>query len=127
VTGVEVSRKEQVPAAAERLARQAASAGNPGIAIVVTGGHLDRPDDYLLLAGKGAWIPGERVETRSTHGTGCAFSSALLAQLVLGKAGSEAVEAAKRYVTGALRAAYPMGQGRGPLHHLFAYKTPTAE
>jgi hydroxymethylpyrimidine/phosphomethylpyrimidine kinase len=123
LTGVAVRRKEQVPAAAERLARQAASAGNPGVAIVVTGGHLDRPDDYLLLEGKGAWLPGERVETRSTHGTGCAFSSALLAQLVLGRPGSEAVEAAKRYVAGALRAAYPIGEGRGPLHHLFAYES----
>jgi hydroxymethylpyrimidine/phosphomethylpyrimidine kinase len=122
LTGVEVRRKEQVPTAAERLARQAASAGNPGIAIVVTGGHLDQPDDFLLLQREGAWLPGERVETRSTHGTGCAFSSALLAQLVLGRAGREAVEAAKRYVAGALRAAYPIGQGRGPMHHLFAYR-----
>jgi hydroxymethylpyrimidine/phosphomethylpyrimidine kinase len=127
LTGVEVRRKEQVPAAAERLARQAASAGNPGIAIVVTGGHLDRPDDYLLLGGKGVWLPGERVETRSTHGTGCAFSSALVAQLVRGREGSEAVEAAKRYVVGALRAAYPMGQGRGPLHHLYAYQPSATE
>lgn len=123
LTGVEVRRKEQVAPAAERLARQAASAGNPGMAIVVTGGHLDRPDDYLLLQGKGAWLAGERVETASTHGTGCAFSSALLAQLVLGRSGREAVEAAKRYVAGALRAAYPIGQGPGPLHHLFAYQT----
>src|SRR5258708_814311 len=81
LTGVEVRTREQVPAAAERLARQAASIGNPGLAIVVTGGHLDRPDDYLLLNGQGSWLPGERVETRSTHGTGCAFSSALLAAL----------------------------------------------
>lgn len=126
LTGVEVRTREQVPAAAERLSRQAKSAGNPGIAIVVTGGHLDRPDDYLLLEGEGSWLAGERVETRSTHGTGCAFSSALLAELVMGRRGLEAVEAAKRYVAGALRAAYPVGQGRGPLHHLFACE-PSAE
>ena len=118
LTGVEVRTREQVPAAAERLARQAASIGNPGLVIVVTGGHLDRPDDYLLN-GLGSWLPGERVETRSTHGTGCAFSSALLAELVLGRDGRDAVDAAKRYVADALRAAYPVGQGRGPLHHLF--------
>ena len=122
LTGVEIRTREQVPGAAERLARRAADAGNPGIAIVVTGGHLDRPDDYVLLQGKGVWLRGERVETRSTHGTGCAFSSALLAELVLGRAGVQAVEGAKRYVAGALRAAYPVGQGRGPLHHLFAFE-----
>ena len=127
LAGVQVRTREQVPAAAERLARQAAGAGNPSLAIVVTGGHLDRPDDYLLLNGTGAWLPGERVETRSTHGTGCAFSSALLAELVLGHTGGTAVEKAKRYVAGALRAAYPVGQGRGPLHHLFAYNPSGAE
>jgi hydroxymethylpyrimidine/phosphomethylpyrimidine kinase len=122
LTGVEVRRKEQVPAAAEKLAKHAAQIGNPGLAIVVTGGHLDRPDEYLLLEGKGAWLPGERIETRATHGTGCAFSSALLAEVVRGRTGAEAVEGAKRYVTGALRAAYPMGHGRGPLHHLFRFE-----
>ncbi len=124
LTGVEVRSRERVEAAAKRLAMQAANAGNPGLAIVVTGGHLDRPDDFLLLDGQGSWLAGERVETRSTHGTGCAFSSALLAELVLGRPRSEAVEGAKRYVREALRAAYPVGQGHGPLHHLFAYKPP---
>jgi hydroxymethylpyrimidine/phosphomethylpyrimidine kinase len=127
LTGMETPTRERVPAAAERLARQAANAGNRDIAIVVTGGHLDRPDDYLLLEGKGIWLPGERVETRSTHGTGCAFSSALLAALVQGRSGVEAVEAAKHYVVGALRAAYPVGQGRGPLHHLFTCKPSVVE
>jgi hydroxymethylpyrimidine/phosphomethylpyrimidine kinase len=121
LTGVEVRTREQVPSAAERLHRHAASIGNPGVAIVVTGGHLGRPDEYVLLGGKGHWLSGERVETGSTHGTGCAFSSALLAELVLGRSGVNAAEAAKLYVAGALRAAYPIGQGRGPLHHLFRY------
>jgi hydroxymethylpyrimidine/phosphomethylpyrimidine kinase len=122
LTGLEVRSREQVEAAATRLTRQAAAIGNPGLAIVVTGGHLDRPDDFLLLDGQGQWLAGERIETCSTHGTGCAFSSALLAGLVLGRSGVEAVEAAKRYVGKAMRAAYPVGQGHGPLHHLFAYK-----
>ncbi len=121
LTGVEVRSREQIEAAAKRLAHQAANAGNPGLAIVVTGGHLDRPDDFLLLDGQGSWINGERIETHSTHGTGCAFSSALLAELVLRRTAGEAVEGAKRYVREALRGAHPVGQGHGPLHHLFAY------
>jgi hydroxymethylpyrimidine/phosphomethylpyrimidine kinase len=75
-----------------------------------------------LLEDKGVWLRGERIETRSTHGTGCAFSSALLAELVLGRNGVEAVEGAKRYVADALHAAYPIGNGRGPLHHLFRFE-----
>jgi hydroxymethylpyrimidine/phosphomethylpyrimidine kinase len=122
LTGVEVRTREQVPAGAEQLRQQAATIGNPDIAIVVTGGHLGWPDDYLLLEGRGQWLEGERVETHSTHGTGCAFSSALLAELVLGRSGLKAAEGAKHYVAGALRAAYPVGRGRGPLHHLFRYE-----
>jgi hydroxymethylpyrimidine/phosphomethylpyrimidine kinase len=120
LTGLEVRTREQIPGAAARLAQQAAALGNARLNIVVTGGHLDRPDDYLLMAsGEATWLGGERVETASTHGTGCAFSSALLCALVAGKSGFEAVSAAKQYVAAALRAAYPVGRGRGPIHHLF--------
>jgi hydroxymethylpyrimidine/phosphomethylpyrimidine kinase len=126
LAGVEVRRREQVEPAAARLVRYAASIGNPGLAIVVTGGHLDRPDDFLLLNGQGGWLAGERVETRCTHGTGCAFSSALLAGLVQGRSGIDAVKAAKIYVREAMLAAYPVGQGHGPLQHLFAFKPPAS-
>ncbi len=96
-------------------------------AVVVTGGHLREPatpDDFLLTAGDpdGTWFPGLRVHTPATHGTGCAFSSALLANLVRGQALPEAVRAAKAYVRAALEHAYPLGRGRGPVNHL--YKLP---
>ncbi len=96
----------------------------PQRAVVITGGHFgegEPPDDFLLTAAGGAWFSGPRVDTRSTHGTGCAFSSALLAHLVLGQALPDAVRAAKQYVRQALQHAYPLGQGRGPMHHLFNF------
>ena len=110
-----------VPEAALLLREKAAQAGNSELNIVVTGGHLDRPDDYFLEENSeaGVWISGEWVETSSTHGTGCAFSSALLGQLLRGRSGTAAVTGAKRYITEALRAAYPIGRGRGPMNHLF--------
>ena len=120
LTGIPVLERDQVPRAAERLASLTAASGNPRINIVVTGGHLDPPDDYVLVEGHGSWISGDRVMTTSTHGTGCAFSSALAAGLANGLEGLEAVRMAKDYVTEALRAATPIGRGRGPLHHLFA-------
>lgn len=110
--------RNAVPAAAARLVELGAAAGNPGLSVVVTGGHLERPDDYLFSGGEGQWIEGERIETQSTHGTGCAFSSALAAMLAQGVDGVDAVRRAKQYVTAALAAAYPVGRGRGPLHHL---------
>jgi hydroxymethylpyrimidine/phosphomethylpyrimidine kinase len=106
-----VRSREAVPAAAARLAER-----YPGLNVVVTGGHLDAPDDFLRTAeGETRWFAGERIETRATHGTGCAFSSALLARLVRGDDPAEAVAAAKAYVAGAMRSAQPIGKGRGPV------------
>ena len=77
--------REQVPAAAARLQVMAAQLGNDALNVVVTGGHLDRPDDFLLTAsGEGNWLAGEKIVTNATHGTGCAFSSALLCGLISG-------------------------------------------
>ena len=130
-----VAGADGIPPQAARLQQLAARLGNMHLRIVVTGGHLDQPDDYFLdcleglLDGSlerskaaehpGVWLRGERIETSSTHGTGCAFSSALLCQLVHGLRPAEAVAAAKNWVTGALRHAYPIGSGRGPMNHFF--------
>ena len=100
--------------------------GKPGAAAVVTGGHYSpeqTPDD-LLMEHPGTdpqWFTGTWVRTRATHGTGCAFSSALLCALVQGLPVPAAVTAAKRYVHAALGAAYPVGRGHGPMHHLYAF------
>ena len=111
----EVLGRESIHAAARDLA-----AGHPGLNVVVTGGHLDPPDDFLLTAdGAECWFPGRKIETKATHGTGCTFSSALLTQLVTGSPPAEAVARAKEYVREAMEAAYPVGRGRGPLNHLY--------
>jgi len=115
LTGEPVSSREAVPEAAARLADR-----YPALNIVVTCGHLDPPDDFLrTLDGSEQWFPGQRIETSATHGTGCAFSSALLARLLAGDPPNQAVFAAKSYVREAMKAAKPVGKGRGPLHHLY--------
>jgi hydroxymethylpyrimidine/phosphomethylpyrimidine kinase len=107
-------------AAAHRLKDMAALQGNDGLRVVVTGGDGDPPTDFLLSStGEEKWFRGERVETNSTHGTGCAFSSALLCAVIRGLDEAAAVYFGKAYVTDALRAAYPVGKGKGPMHHLF--------
>jgi hydroxymethylpyrimidine/phosphomethylpyrimidine kinase len=120
LTGVTSIRREEIPEAAAELQRQTLEIGNPDLHVLVTGGHLDRPDDFLRTSqGEDHWLSGERVETNSTHGTGCALSSALLCQLIAGKSPREAAMEAKAYVTAALKSAYPVGRGKGPMHHLF--------
>jgi hydroxymethylpyrimidine/phosphomethylpyrimidine kinase len=92
----------------------------PTVNILATGGHLTPPDDLLMTAsGESQWLPGEQIVTTSTHGTGCALSSALLSRLVLGDAPYPAAMAAKLYVEEALRTATPLGQGEGPVNHLW--------
>ena len=119
---------DEIPSRALRLQQLAAQLGNDRLRVVVTGGHLEQPDDFFLdclehtkNAGQpGMWLRGERVETTSTHGTGCAFSSALACEIVSGYSPLEAVTRAKAWVTSALRHAYPIGSGKGPMHHFFA-------
>ncbi len=109
---------EGTAAAFERMHRLA-----PHLHIVATGGEQTPPDDLLLTPSGGSHrFPGIHVDTTSTHGTGCAFSSALLCRLVLGDAPAEAVAAAKAYVTEALRQAPGVGTGRGPLGLLWPRK-----
>jgi hydroxymethylpyrimidine/phosphomethylpyrimidine kinase len=94
----------------------------PHLHIVATGGdHIGEGTVDTLLTPDGDLhrFEGPRIDTTSTHGTGCAFSSALLARLVLGYAPQDAVGAAKIYVTEAIRRAKGLGQGHGPLHLLW--------
>jgi hydroxymethylpyrimidine/phosphomethylpyrimidine kinase len=114
LAGLPVATKAELSAAASTLQTLGREMN-----VLATAGHLDPPDDYLLAAGGEAhWLPGVHVETTSTHGTGCAVSSALLARLIAGGQPYAACVAAKNYVAEGLRSARPIGHGRGPLNHL---------
>ena len=103
-----VAGREALPDQAVRLTQQ----GGEGLNVVITGGHLDPPDDFLrTAAGEEACVPGERVEPVSvhrSHGTGCVFSSALLCRLVLGDSPRDAVRHAKQCVVDRLLAKGPL-------------------
>ena len=92
---------------------------HPHLHIVATAGDHDQPTDILRLpSGDIHRFPGDHLTSTSTHGTGCAFSSALLSLLVLGNTPTEAVRGAKHFVTEAIRQAPPLGHGKGPLNLL---------
>jgi hydroxymethylpyrimidine/phosphomethylpyrimidine kinase len=93
-----------------------------GPAVLVKGGHGggNRVRDLLLEPGRDElWIEHPRVETRSTHGTGCTLSSAIAARLGAGHPLREAVEGAVAYLQGALTNAFALGHGQGPVNHLY--------
>jgi hydroxymethylpyrimidine/phosphomethylpyrimidine kinase len=84
--------------------------------VLVTGGHLAGDPVDLLYDGADAHkLPGERVDTRHDHGTGCTLAAALAGHLALGKEVPEAAALAKQVVTEALRRSYPLGGGAGPV------------
>src|SRR5208282_2148524 len=61
----------------------------------------------------------DRQRSNSTHGTGCAFSTALACHLAHGRGPPEAVLLAKVYVSAAIANAQALGHGVGPVHHLY--------
>ena len=94
-------------------------------AVLVKGGHGSGPESVDLLIGPNTFarLAADRIATENTHGTGCTLSSAIAAGLAKGLALSEAVGAAKRYVTDALVAAdrIKIGSGHGPAHHFHTW------
>jgi hydroxymethylpyrimidine/phosphomethylpyrimidine kinase len=86
---------------------------------LIKGGHLARDQAVdLLYDGSGfAEFCAPRITSNHTHGTGCTFSAAITAYLALGYGVVEAVQAAKEYVTGAIRYGLLLGKGVGPLNH----------
>jgi hydroxymethylpyrimidine/phosphomethylpyrimidine kinase len=91
-------------------------------AVVVKGGHLDGPATDVFYDGSELReLTADRLDTRSTHGTGCTFASAIAAHLAHGQPLPTAVALAKEYLTQALRQAYPIGSGHGPVHHFWRW------
>lgn len=91
--------------------------------VVVTGGHLEKAIDLLSFqTGQGTEqevFKAERLRSSSTHGTGCAFATALACHLAQGRGLPEAVLLSKAYVAAAIVNAHALGHGTGPVHHLY--------
>jgi hydroxymethylpyrimidine/phosphomethylpyrimidine kinase len=117
LTGKPVTNLDQMREAATRL--HALGAAN----VVVTGGRLEKATDLLSFSGtRGAEqevFKADRQGSSSTHGTGCAFATALACHLAHGRGLPEAVLLSKAYVSAAIANAHPLGKGVGPLHHLY--------
>ena len=72
--------------------------------------------DYLFTDKDKRVFEAEFIETNATHGTGCALAAAITANLALGKTLIEAVDAAKKFVTKAIRTAPNLGRGHSPIN-----------
>jgi hydroxymethylpyrimidine/phosphomethylpyrimidine kinase len=105
--------------AAERLRNQMAYDGHRWV--LLKGGHLPGNDTIDLLHDGDRMIelPGQRIETKNTHGTGCTLSAAITALLPQIGDMPEATRQAKNYLVQAIKAAdqLQVGAGHGPVHH----------
>ena len=96
-----------------------------GCAVLVKGGHLGgmkQAVDVFYNGRDELLLSAPFVRGVKTHGTGCTFASALLAQLAAGRGLIEAATLAKAYVTKAIEKGYPVGKGRVPLDHFYRLK-----
>jgi hydroxymethylpyrimidine/phosphomethylpyrimidine kinase len=117
LTGLKVTDLDEMRAAAAKLHQMGSTA------VVITGGHLEKATDLLSFTTKGGVeeevFKAERQRSNSTHGTGCAFATAMSCHLALDRGLAEAALLAKTYVTAAIAAGHPVGRGTGPVHHLY--------
>jgi hydroxymethylpyrimidine/phosphomethylpyrimidine kinase len=91
--------------------------------VLMKGGHRPGPEVVdVLHDGRGFWeLRSPRVETTSTHGTGCTLASAIAARLALGDDVPSAARFAHDYLHQAIVKARPIGHGHGPVHHFHAW------
>jgi hydroxymethylpyrimidine/phosphomethylpyrimidine kinase len=90
--------------------------------VVIKGGHRrDDPVDLVFDGSDFTEIKAPRVETENTHGTGCTFSAAIASYLARDAEPLEAIRLAKDFITEALAASYPVGEGHSPVNHFHAW------
>ncbi|MFC3230323.1 bifunctional hydroxymethylpyrimidine kinase/phosphomethylpyrimidine kinase [Marinibaculum pumilum] len=113
LAGMKVADAESQAVAARRLLALGPAA------VLVKGGHLPGPvvRDCLADAGGIHWFEDVRLDTRSTHGTGCTMASAIATGLGQGLDLAAAVRRARIYVQRAIATAPGFGRGHGPLNH----------
>lgn len=112
---------------AEAIAVARELAERTGAAVLVKGGHLTGDEAPDALVGAGAdtstgtvhEFPGTRIDTTSTHGTGCSLSAALATRRARGDEWPQAVASARSWLRESLRAGavLDVGRGHGPVHH----------
>jgi hydroxymethylpyrimidine/phosphomethylpyrimidine kinase len=90
-----------------------------GCHLLAKGGHMEgnRVVDRLIVPSgeEIARLEGDRLETTSTHGTGCTLASALATGLGAGLPMESAFNQAVRFTRRAIEEAPGLGKGHGPL------------
>jgi len=113
ISGVRVKSVEEAKKAAEEIFELGPEA------VVVKGGHIPlegRVLDVLFYNNRFHTFEAERFDVKTTHGTGCSFSSAIAAELAKGRNIVEAVGKAQDFVVRGVKFGLAIGRGHGPVN-----------
>lgn len=115
ICGMKIESQEDMLAAGWKLAEACNGA------VLIKGGHRREDANDLLITehGREVWLCHKRIDTTSTHGTGCTLSSAIACNLASGFEVQASIQKAKNYITGALLNDPGLGRGNGPLDHMW--------
>ena len=118
ISGMQIRSAEDMERAAAHIGR------THSCCVLLKGGHnLNDANDLLYRDGALEWFHGRRIDNTTTHGTGCTLSSAIASNLAKSMDLSLAISRAKEYISGALGDMLDLGQGSGPMNHLFDLKS----
>ncbi|MDR0880370.1 MAG: bifunctional hydroxymethylpyrimidine kinase/phosphomethylpyrimidine kinase [Clostridioides sp.] len=114
LSGIEIKTYDDMVRAADIISKLTDGA------ILVKGGHLENSSqDCLYYNGQALRFSCEKVYNPNTHGTGCTLSSAIACNLADCNSLEDSVRNAKIYLTGALKDGLDLGNGSGPLNHMY--------
>jgi hydroxymethylpyrimidine/phosphomethylpyrimidine kinase len=112
LTGITIRTELEMIAAAQALLALGCKSA------IVKGGHKEGEALDIYCDADGVLrLPGRRIATRHTHGTGCTFSAAITADIASGGSIRHAAERAKNFIQNAIESAPQLGSGHGPLNH----------
>ncbi|MEZ5894899.1 MAG: bifunctional hydroxymethylpyrimidine kinase/phosphomethylpyrimidine kinase [Parvularculaceae bacterium] len=119
LNGIDINDAQDLKTAAEMLVRRGATAA------LAKGGHLQGAwvEDVLVTQDGAEVFKNRRIDTTSTHGTGCTLASAIATGIAQKMPLRGAVERAIDYVRVAIETAPGYGAGHGPLNHAHPCKT----
>ncbi len=112
LTGMAITTVEDMRTAARSLREKGCRA------VLIKGGHkAGEPVDVLSFGDQSVCLPGVRVASQHTHGTGCTYAAAITANLACGHSLVDSVRRGKQFIQAAIETAPGLGAGQGPINH----------
>ena len=110
LSGMKIKNADDAKAAAVKIAETGVKY------VIITGGHLDAEDIVYDSKNKAYTMLSGTFVKGGTHGTGCTYSSSLVAYLARGYTFEQACKLAKKFVVDAILYSVSIGSGVAPVN-----------